>query len=224
MEKRNGKGLGHKKKRILIPIIIGAVIIILIACFLDVFSQEEPKQYLSKSDFYCREIIDDDTEIQKIQIKDCSKADYKDLINECKVVTKRLSLFPESIDESLSCECLYYLKRTYADFGPDWRAELFFCVKYPAEQFEFEIERLANVKIINSSKETEMKPIITDEYFSLKSYVAIYNEDSRFEYCLLDYEKQTIIYIYLFDSGDGVYTIPQEYIPTKNSEPYSIYK
>ena len=150
----------------------------------------------------------------------------KDGIPECMYEDDyRMIIFPESINDSYVKE--YYAcidgKYSYEMYGKltgeddidsilyNWAVEgaRFLVADYPAEEFEKECDRIANLTYSNEDEEDEEQEVqvnhmlVDKENFSETAYIARYDYSSEeYEYALIDEKAKRIIYVFLSDCED----------------------
>ena len=101
-------------------------------------------------------------------------------------------MFPEEISESVIVNDFYYLYRPILWVNPD--IQVFLSCTYNQGDFENEISRLA---ALSSSREGYNTKFVKydEEIFEFPAYYTFYAFFHSFEYALLDYETNTIIYV-----------------------------
>ncbi len=160
-------------------------------------------------------------------IDDCyfnSEINYNERIKEEKDKIGRLKIFPNEIEENFNFEGFAYSQREYLlefDYGKyDYRAEIFLSVTYSDKKFIEEYNRISSISIKNNRK-----PVLKTDLFQFPTLVATYNDISRYEYAIFNYDFKQIVYIYLFDNGVNCFYFDEKFIPTKitDFDHYDIY-
>ena len=193
MEKTN------KNKLILFLVIVFLVIYTLIILIIDVKSG---KLEFSYELFDNQKIINETTRVY-------SSEDYALEIQKLKEKTNKMLIFPETILDSSNCYGFTHIEEVnIIDWGKDYRAEVFFCIKYSKNSYDLEVDRLSLV-------ESRKKVVFSQNLFNYPAYISIYNEHSRYEYALVDEDNLEIIYIYMFDCGKDSICFSNNYIPSK---------
>lgn len=145
-----------------------------------------------------------------VEDMDINYYDKKDITGLSKAkYTYDYPVFPSNLTNGSAKGFLFidplFLDKSYP------RAELYLEWTTNQEMFEKEEERLSEYIAI-----TNKKILLSENLFLLKSYIASYNFDGKFEYAIFDEKTFTIRYIYLCDIGKKENIVfPYEYAPTK---------
>lgn len=128
-----------------------------------------------------------------------------------------LFIFPTNLSKRVKEE-KYFYKTGTGLFGGSY--EIYLEAVYPKEEYEAEKERLS--KITCEIQMDGKEDIVTNEIwyvedvFCYPAYVAVFENDSSYEYALLDEANRRIIYVFLqYQDGSN---IPEEYLPAGAKE------
>lgn len=191
-----------KKKSFIVLFYLCSLIIVLIIFF--PFSSGNQLEF-------SYEIVDNLNKISET-VRYYSSEDYQNELERIKNETQRNFIFPEAISSKAKCNGFSYLEDIFIiDWGNNCRAEVFFSIKYPYDEYITEIDRISSITNLMKSK----KVVMSNNLFNLPTYVAIYNHHSMYEYALLNEGEYEIIYIYFFECGNDNFCFPKEYIPSK---------
>jgi len=153
-----------------------------------------------------------DYESKKIdgKIEEISCQKYLDEMSEIKKITKQnFLIFPDSF--SNNANFFSYTENYFYDLDSiKYRSELYLEVKYDNyDLYNDEINRLKNIKC------NDKNAINSNDLFLYDSYITIYNDDSQYEYCLINKDDRTIYYIYLNEVGINNFIFDESFIPKK---------
>lgn len=119
------------------------------------------------------------------------------------------SIFPKQ--NEFTGEIIEYHYYDYQVMDGD---EIYLEIHYDIEAFEKEIERLSEVVYYSTKWKYENAIKVDDSVlFNYYTFVSIYNHSGRYEYACVDFEQQTIIYIFLNEISLGRISIDEKYIP-----------
>ena len=197
------------KSKVVKSAIALVIVLICIALFvvLIIYNSNSLDQELD----FSYELFDNKNKITET-INSYSSDKYSLEIQKLKEKINRMQIFPETISDTAECKGFSYIEEVrIIDWGLDYRAEVFFSIKYSEDSYIDETVRLSSIKNDHKNKEI----IFSQNLFNYPAYVSIYNEHSRYEYALLNEDNHEIIYIYLFDCGEDNICFSNDYIPFK---------
>ena len=98
--------------------------------------------------------------------------DYSLEIQRAKEKTNKLLIFPETISETCECNGYSYIEEVrLVDMGLQYRAEIYFCIKYSKKGYDDEIVRISSIANSVNGK----KVVFSQNLFNYPSYISIYN-------------------------------------------------
>lgn len=135
-------------------------------------------------------------------------------IDDMTVIREKTNLKMLIFPTALNCNYVSYysyLEEYYYDLDSiKYRAEIYLEAKFENDTyFKEEIDRLNNIEICNK------KLVFVDDLFYCDSYISIYNDDSEYEYCLVNEKDKIIHYIYLNEVGINNFVFDDLFIPKK---------
>ena len=181
-----GTFIMNKKSGVLLFVI---AVFIAVAVFATLYRDEKP--VFDDANVYgdYEEIVGD--------IAMIDRSDYS--LNDIHVYANNKGLvFPETLPEGESAFFCYH-KSCNSDAGIINRAQIYLSTYYSGGDFSKEINRLSEICVDWAVE--QKRSVYTETLFAKPAYVLCYNDNSEYEYAIIDKENFNIVYVYFYAIG-----------------------